>query len=272
MLSTLPALFISHGSPMMALEDSPTSTYLRALTGQFSRPSAIVVISAHWETDVPEITASPTPDTLHDFTGFPPELYAVHYAAAGNPELAHRIHTLLNDTGMTAKLDETRGIDHGVWSPLLLMYPEADIPVVEISVQPHKSALDHYRLGQILAPLRDENILIIGTGNMTHNLREIFRGGHTDVPDWVVAFADWIAEKLEARDIESLLNWQMLAPFAMKNHPTPEHFLPFFGALGAGLGNHSDPSATPIQRLHRDVDMHVLAMDSYAFGGVVTPI
>jgi len=256
-----PTLFISHGSPMLALENASTTEFLRGLAAELPKPSAIVVASAHWETDEPMITGAAHPETIHDFTGFPKELYALRYPAPGNPVLAHRIHSLLEAAGFKAGIDPVRGLDHGVWNPLLLMYPKADISVIELSVQAGRDAHWHYRIGQALIPLREDNILIIGTGNLTHNLREAFRGAHSATPSWVTGFAEWVADRVAESDIASLLAWQTLAPHARENHPTSEHFLPFFVALGA--------AGIPLQskHLHKDTALSVLAMDAYAFGG-----
>jgi len=256
----LPALFISHGSPMLALEDAPTTKFLRGLAAGMPKPDAILIASAHWETDEPMVTGNAHPETIHDFQGFPKELYALRYPAPGDPPLALRAQSLLAGAGFKAGIDPMRGLDHGAWNPLLLMYPQADIPVIELSVQPGRDARWHYRIGQALAPLRKENILIIGTGNLTHNLREAFRGHHLETPAWVTAFAAWVAERAAAGDTEGLLDWQNLAPHARENHPTPEHFLPFFTALGA--------AGTPLKarHLHEDTALGVLAMDAYAFG------
>lgn len=258
-MMTMPSVFLSHGSPMLALEQAPTTLFLRTLSTQLPKPKAIIVASAHWETDIPTITGSPHPKTIHDFYGFPKELYALTYPANGDPALASRIQSLLKDTGVDARIDTEYGLDHGAWNPLLLMYPAADIPVIELSVQPKRDARWHYHIGQALAPLKQEGILIIGTGNLTHNLREAMRGGHTSTPTWVSEFATWVQERVANGDSESLLDWQTLAPYAKQNHPTPEHFLPFFVALGAGH--------TPMQasHLHQDTAMGVLAMDAYAF-------
>ena len=258
MTLSMPSLFISHGSPMLALEDAPTTLFLRGLSAQFPKPSAIVVASAHWETDEPMVTGSTHPETIHDFSGFPKALYALRYPTPGDPVLAERMRALLTKVGFNASIDAKRGLDHGAWNPLMLMYPNADIPVVELSVQPHRGAHWHYQIGQALLPLKEKNILIIGTGNLTHNLREAFRG-HQQTPAWVSEFAKWVEERVRQGDIESLLDWEHLAPYPKNNHPTPEHFLPFFVALGA--------ANTPLQakHLHEDTAMGVLAMDAYAF-------
>lgn len=260
--STMPSLFISHGSPMLALEDAPTAAFLRGISSALPKPAAIIVASAHWETEAPMLTGAVYPETIHDFQGFPKELYALRYPVTGNPALASRVQSLLVDNGIKTTIDLVRGLDHGVWNPLLLMYPEANIPVIELSVQPSRDAGCHYRIGQTLAPLRNENILIIGTGNLTHNLREAFRGHHTSTPPWVTAFAEWVAQRVSEGDVDSLLNWQKLAPYAQENHPTPEHFLPFFVALGAG------GLSLKAKHLHEETALGVLAMDAYAFGGI----
>jgi len=261
MSDRMPALFLSHGSPMLALEDEPTTRFLRRLPATLPKPSAIVVASAHWETDQPTLTSSAHPETIHDFYGFPKELYELRYAVPGDPHLAARLRSLLTGAGIAAEVDAKRGLDHGVWDPLLLMYPQADIPVVELSVQPGRDANWHYKVGQALAALRDEGVLIIGSGNLTHNLREAFVKCHSQKPSWVTAFAEWVSDRVANDDTASLLEWQRLAAFAQQNHPTAEHFLPFFVALGAGKdspGSH---------RLNKETAMGVLAMDAYVWDG-----
>jgi 4,5-DOPA dioxygenase extradiol len=258
---TMPALFLSHGSPMLALEEEPTTRFLRDLSKTVPKPSAIVVASAHWETDTPMVTGSAHPETIHDFYGFPKELYQLRYRAPGDPHLATQISKLLESAGINGAIDAKRGLDHGAWDPLIVMYPNADIPVVEISVQPARDAGWHYRIGEALAPLRDQNVLIIGSGNLTHNLREAFRGHHPQTPGWVAAFAEWIADKVKDDDVQSLLDWQRLAPHAQQNHPSPEHFLPFFVALGAAK------EVTSARRLNKELALGVLAMDAYLWDG-----
>jgi 4,5-DOPA dioxygenase extradiol len=230
----MPTLFLSHGSPMLALEEEPTTKFLRGLSSSLPKPAAILIASAHWETDTPQVTGSTHPETIHDFYGFPRELYQLRYPAPGNAELAAEIRRRLEQAGIPAAVDQTRGLDHGAWDPLIVMYPNADIPVLEMSVQPGRDAGWHCRVGEAVASLKDQNVLIVGSGNLTHNLREAFRGQHGGQrPAWVAAFAEWIANKVKDDDVQSLLDWQRLAPHALQNHPTPEHFLPFFIALGA---------------------------------------
>lgn len=255
----LPALFISHGSPMLALEKEATTDFLQSLGNGFPKPKAIIVASAHWETLEPMLTGTSNPETIHDFYGFPKELYNLRYPAMGEPKLAARVKDLLISAGFAAGIDEGRGLDHGAWNPLLLMYPDADIPVIQLSVQPRRDANWHYKIGQALAPLRQEGVLIIGSGNLTHNLYEAFRGKHKVTPDWVTDFASWVGQQVEIGNIEALLNWQEIAPYVKENHPTPEHFLPFFVALGA--------ASSPLQakRLNANISLDVLAMDAYSF-------
>ena len=255
---TLPALFVSHGAPNTLLFDGPVRRFFRSLGEQFERPRAIVAISAHWEARTPTVNASERPKTIHDFSGFEPPLYKMSYAAPGAPELARRVEHLLSGSGMRVALDTTRGLDHGVWTPLMMMYPEADIPVTQISVQPFESTQHHFQIGQALRALRDEGVLILASGNATHNLREMLPQ-ETDPPAWVSAFAGWLRKAVTSTDTGELLGYRERAPFATKNHPTEEHFLPLFTAMGAGT-----PGA-PGRLLHESFSYGVLAMDCYAF-------
>lgn len=258
--SRLPAVFISHGSPMLTLEPQrPAHQFLRSAAMLWPKPQTILAISAHWETEWPEVGATAQPETIHDFYGFPPALYRMHYDAPGAPQLAARIRGLLEDAGFRAALDPQRGLDHGAWSPLTLIYPDADIPVLQLSIQPHRDPAHHLALGRALAPLRDEGVLIMATGSMTHNLRMLDRSDSHPPADWAAAFADWMAQKLEQRDDTALLDYRRQAPFAAQNHPTDEHLLPLYVALGAAT-----PGA-PVQRVHASFAHGALAMDSYSF-------
>jgi 4,5-DOPA dioxygenase extradiol len=260
MNTLLPTLFLSHGAPTLALENGATSNVLRGLAATLPVvPHAIIVASAHWETEIPMITGAEQPETIHDFHGFPEELNAMQYKVPGNPALAKQMQILLKEAGIVAGIDPVRGLDHGAWGALVLSFPAGAIPVIQISVQSRQDARWHYRIGQALAPLRDDKVLIIGSGNLTHNLREAMRGNYDNTPPWVSAFAEWVTERTAHGDVESLLDWQKQAPFARENHPTPEHFLPFFVALGAaGVPLHA-------RRLHDNTTFGVLAMDAYAF-------
>jgi 4,5-DOPA dioxygenase extradiol len=257
----LPALFISHGSPMLPLEDGRAHRFLKGYATELARPRAILVASAHWETAQPRLTASTAPETIHDFGGFPAALYQMRYPAPGDPALAERAAALLKAAGFAAGLDPTRGLDHGTWVPLSLLYPAADIPVVQLSLQTHLGPEHHFRVGAALRPLRDDGVLIVGSGGLTHNLMRLQRqGGDTAPPPaWVSAFDQWVADRVAAGDVGALLAWRTEAPHAAESHPTDEHFLPFFVALGAGG---AAPTGT---RVHHSHTYATLAMDAYAF-------
>ncbi|WP_020656200.1 dioxygenase family protein [Massilia niastensis] len=260
-MSSFPAIFLSHGSPMLALQDSPARRFLQGLGKSLGRPQAIVVVSAHWETGGgPALSLAPRPETIHDFGGFPRALFEIQYPAPGAPEAARRAAALLAAADIPAGFSADRGLDHGAWVPLGLMYPDADIPVTQLSVVHGASPADHEQLGRALAPLRSEGVLVVGSGSLTHNLVE-FRGQAIDAPapDWVSGFETWMKDRLEDSDRAALLDYRRAAPFAARNHPTEEHLLPLFVAMGAGG---PDASAT---RLHAGVEHGVLAMDAYAF-------
>ncbi|MES1981329.1 MAG: class III extradiol ring-cleavage dioxygenase [Pseudomonadota bacterium] len=259
-MNSHPALFVSHGSPMLALEDCPARRFLQAWPEHLERPRAVLMVSAHWENKDPAVSNAQWPPTIHDFGGFPRELYEIRYAAPGAPEIAEHTATLLRTAGFNAKLSDTRGLDHGAWVPLSLMYPDADIPVFQLSLIQGGSPARHYQLGAALQPLRTQGVLIIGSGSLTHNLSE-FRGHRMGdpAPLWVSEFADWIAEALSAGRIDDLLNYRTLAPHAARNHPTEDHLLPLFVALGAAG---KDAVAT---RVHQSNTYGILAMDAYTF-------
>lgn len=258
--AVLPSLFLSHGAPTLPLTDTPARTFLQQLGGQLPRPKAILVVSAHWETAVPTVSAVKRNDTIHDFGGFPRELYRLQYPAAGSPAVAARVAALLGAAGIDCKTDDRRGLDHGAWVPLRLMYPQADIPVLQLSIQPHLGTRHQLAVGRALAPLREEGVLIIGSGSMTHDLSE-FRGqGPNDpAPDWVNGFADWMDASLTADATDDLLNYRQRAPFAARNHPTEEHLLPLYSALGAA------GEKPRVERLHTSSTYRILRMDVYAF-------
>lgn len=256
----LPSLFISHGSPMLALEPSPAREFLSGLGALLPTPRAIVVASAHWETALPQVTAMTVNDTIHDFYGFPPALHAMVYPAPGDAALAQRIAALLAEAGLAATVDPQRGLDHGAWVPLTLMYPAHDIPVLQVSLQPQRGAAHHLRLGNALAALARDDVLVIGSGAFTHNLRRLRRvAPDAPPPPDVVAFVDWMHAALQQNRIDDLLAWHDKAPYAEAQHPTDEHLLPLFVALGAGGDG---ASAT---RLHASTTYGALRMDAYAF-------
>lgn len=259
MSTAYPVLFVSHGAPTFAIEPGLAGARLSALGKALPRPTAIVVVSPHWMTRATvRITASDRPETIHDFGGFPEALYRLAYPAPGQPELALQVQELLTAAGWRAEADAHRGLDHGAWVPLLHLLPEADVPVVQVSLPVPLDTLGALRLGQALQPLRESGVLILGSGSLTHNLYE-FRTGHAPTAEYVTAFSDWIAQKLKAREIDSLLDYRRLAPEAARAHPSEEHLLPLFVALGAA------GEAYAMQLIEGGVTYGVLAMDSYLF-------
>jgi 4,5-DOPA dioxygenase extradiol len=241
MSKRLPTLFLSHGSPMNAVEPGGTGHVWQALSKRLPRPRAIVMASAHWETNVPMVTGNARPETIHDFGGFPAELYAIEYPAPGDPQLAARAVALLKGAGMTAGVDGCRGLDHGAWVPLRWMYPDADVPVVQLALQPERGTAHHLELGRALAPLASEGVLIIGSGHTTHNLRDFFGNRRRrDTMSYAADFAGWVSGRLEAGDADAIVDYRERAPQAERAHPTEEHFLPLPVALGAA-GAHARP-------------------------------
>jgi 4,5-DOPA dioxygenase extradiol len=255
----LPSVFVSHGSPMHALQPGAAGDAWRALGSRLGKPRAIVTASAHWETNLPMLTGSGKPETIHDFYNFPQPLYRIRYPAPGAPEIAQRAQALLKAAGFTAAIDGTRGLDHGAWSPLLYMYPDADVPVVELAVQPELGTRHHLAVGRALRPLADEGVLVMGSGHMTHNLRDWARGAGQPAP-YAKSFQEWVRGKIEAHDYDSLAEYRSLSPDGVRSHPTDEHFLPLFVALGAA------PENAHAERIYDGIDSGVLAMDAYVFG------
>lgn len=258
-----PTLFVSHGSPMLALSATPAQAFLKAFGPTLPRPRAIVVASPHFSAREPVVVADPHPRMIYDFGGFPDELYRITYPAPGEPDLAGEVAALIGKAGLPVHLIGERGFDHGTWVPLSLMFPAADIPIVQLSIQPEEDAAYHLRLGRALESLRDEDVLVIGTGAMTHNLRELMTGGlkPADSPpeDWALSFTDWIAEKAGAGDLAALVSYAEEAPSALRAHPADDHFLPFFVALGAaGEGARGE-------RIHASIEHGALSMDAYRF-------
>jgi 4,5-DOPA dioxygenase extradiol len=266
-MKSLPTLFISHGSPMHALEAGRAGAAWAALGRELPRPKAVLIASAHWESEWPMLTSGQRLETIHDFGGFPRRLYELRYAAVGAPDIAQRAVDLIRAAGIPANGNGCRGLDHGAWVPLMHMYPQADVPVVQISLQPQLGAAHHLRVGEILAPLRSDGVLIVGSGHMTHNLHEwigIARRNRmqpteVEAAPYVQQFRDWVERALRADDRVSLARWQELAPQARRAHPTDEHFLPLPFAFGAA------GPAPQVERLDLGVDSGVLAMDAYAF-------
>lgn len=255
-----PALFVSHGSPMIMFEPSPARDFLAGLGGRIARPDAILMISAHHDTAQAVVTSGSDLPTIHDFGGFPQALFDLRYRAKGDPALAQSVERLIAATGHPVSGDAERGLDHGAWVPLMLAWPDADIPVVQLSISSRHPPHWHHRIGQAIAPLRQRNVLIMGSGSLTHNLREIFAAGRDHdaaVPDWVSEFADWMHARLSAGDTRAVLEAVERGPHGRRNHPTMDHILPLFTAMGAGGGR--------AERLHHSYTYGVLAMDGYRF-------
>ncbi|MEB0130964.1 class III extradiol ring-cleavage dioxygenase [Pseudomonas sp. CCI2.4] len=253
-----PSLFISHGSPMLALEPGASGPALARIAAEMPKPRAIVIVSAHWESQDLLVNGNPKPETWHDFGGFPPELFAVQYPAPGLPELTKHVVELLSADGLPARVDSQRPFDHGVWVPLSLMYPQADIPVVQVSLPSRLGPALQTRVGRALASLREQGVLVMGSGSITHNLRELdWHAGPESIEPWALAFRDWIVDKLTSNDEAALHDYRRLAPNAVRNHPSDEHLLPLYFARGAG-GEFSIA--------HQGFTMCALGMDIYRFG------
>ncbi len=258
-----PVLYLSHGAPSLAIEPSAARDFLTTLghdlDREFGRPRAVIVASAHWESDTPLLTGASAPPTIHDFGGFPEGLYRMRYPAPGAVDTSREACALLREAGFDAALDPERGFDHGAWVPLRLMYPEADVPISQLSIQSHLGPEHHLAVGHALAPLREKGVAIVGSGAITHNLRELFANrGERRVLPHVEQFVDWISERIDAGDLESLVAYRSRAPHGVRNHPTDEHLLPLFVAIGA---------ATPggrFHRIHSSATYGSLRMDSFA--------
>jgi 4,5-DOPA dioxygenase extradiol len=257
----LPTLFVPHGSPMSVLRPGAAGAALTAMAASLTRLRAIVVVSAHWDTLDPTVGYAARPGTIHDFWGFPEELYSIRYPATGCREAADEVVASLRDAGFSPDKDDSRGLDHGAWIPLRTMFPDADVPVVPLSIQSRLGPEHHFAVGRALAPLAGRGILVLGSGNMTHNLRDlqIARQGRDAPLAYLREFPEWVASRLADRDVATLLDYRQRAPDAVRAHPTDEHLLPLYVALGAAGENFE---AT---RFHAGIDEFVLAMDSFAF-------
>lgn len=261
-MKKMPTLFLSHGSPMHAVSPGVVGDAWAALGKRLPRPEAVLIASAHWETSIPMVTGNAKPETIHDFGGFPKALYDVRYPAPGSPELAGRVVALLKDSGVTAGVDGCRGLDHGAWVPLRWMYPAADLPVVQLAVQPERGAAHHLSVGKALATLRDEGVLVIGSGHATHNLRDwIGHRGQKDPLRYAVEFSQWLGTQLTTHNESALVGYRDEAPEAVRAHPTEEHFFPLFIAYGAAG---ADPT---IERVVDGYENGALSRDSFVFGG-----
>lgn len=266
-MSVLAPLFVSHGSPMLVLQNTAAREFLAGYGAALGRPDAIVIASAHFETDVPTVVADPAPGMIYDMYGFPKELYEIVYPAKGDPALAEKVAGLLDAAGLAPEIAAKRGFDHGTWAPLSLLYPKADIPVVQVSVQPDAGAEHHLALGRALEPLTRQNILVMGSGSLTHNLHELRAptGGRRPLDDaepaWVKEFADWVGDRIAAGAVDDLVAYRARAPYSAENHPTEEHYLPLLVAAGAAGAN------TRGQLVHSSHEYGILRMDAFTFSG-----
>ncbi len=255
-MSGFPAIFVSHGAPTLPLEQHGAVPFLKNLGPKLGEPRAILVVSAHWETREPTLSAASRPETIHDFYGFPQELYRWQYPAPGSPQLAHKAYNILKKNGFAVEIDENRGLDHGAWIPLMLMYPKAHIPVLQLSIQHHSGPAHHYHMGRALRDLREDGVLIMGSGGATHNFEDWGRG---EPPEWVTGFDSWLDEALQARRIDDLLDYRNRTLLGKKVHPRDEHLLPIFTALGAG-----DEDAGAIT-LYRGFAHRAFSMSAWSF-------
>lgn len=257
----LPSLFLSHGAPTLPLDDCPAREFLKGLGQSMPRPRSVLCISAHWETSRPAVNAVAVNDTIHDFGGFAEALYKMRYPAPGSADLAARAKQALGAAGFATDTDSKRGLDHGAWVPLMLMYPEADIPVAQLALQTPLGPAHHLKLGRALASLRNEDVLILGSGGFVHNLRTLTRWQlDAEEPVWSSEFGDWVHAALMQGRTPDLAAYRDRAPYGAHAHPSEEHFLPLFVALGAG------GEGAKATRLHKSACFGSQRMDAYAFG------
>lgn len=247
---------------MIAVESDPWGRALTEFAERLPRPRAVIVVSGHFEVAGPvRVTASPSPPTIHDFGGFPQELYDIRYPARGDPGLAALAVRLLGESGFPARLDTERGLDHGAWVPLRFLYPQADVPVVEISQPLRRNPEDALRMGAALSRLRDEGVLLLGTGGVVHNLRQIDPADAPDrVADWALAFDAWVAERLSAMDAAGLASYRTTGPHAELAVPTPEHFDPIFVVLGSTIAGER------VRTIYEGFRFGSVSMRSFAVG------
>ncbi|MCL6662266.1 DODA-type extradiol aromatic ring-opening family dioxygenase [Paenibacillus amylolyticus] len=236
----MPSLFIAHGAPSLALEENVYTEFLQKLGQELPKPKAIVLFSAHWESTTQLVSSVANYETIYDFGGFQPELYQIKYPAQGQAETTAEVERLFAEAGIPVQTDDVRGLDHGAWVVLRLLYPDADIPVIALSVNRYLTGEQQYQVGQALASLGEQDILVIGSGGTVHNLRRL-NWESNGVDPWASEFDNWLHDKLVSWDTESLFSYDTLAPSAQAAVPTPEHFVPLLLAMGAG---HQDKQAS----------------------------
>jgi 4,5-DOPA dioxygenase extradiol len=233
---SLPTVFVSHGAPTLAIKPGvPAYSFLNGLGQRYPSIAAVLCISAHWTTARPAVNAVAFPKTIHDFSGFPEELYHLAYPAPGAPDLARRVAGLIEAAGLSCDTDTGRGLDHGAWVPLMLMVPDAGIPVIQLSLQGHLDPARHLALGEAIAPLRHEGVLIVGSGGAVHPLGDptVALGEGLPTENWAIAFNDWLNRAVTSGDVTGLVRYRELAPSAVHAQHYPDHFMPLFAALGA---------------------------------------
>ncbi len=255
-MSRQPVLFVSHGAPVLPLQPGATGPHWRELGQRLPTPRAILVLSAHWDTPTATVSAATQPTTIHDFYGFPEPLYQLRYPAPGAPDVAALVQQHLQQHGIATALHAERGLDHGAWVPLLFLRPQADLPVLQLSIQAQRDPAWHYRIGQALQPLRDQGVLILASGSSSHNLREIMSGQYQHAPVWLQQFRQWLIDAINRHDIDALLDYRQQAPEALRNHPSDEHLLPLFVALGAA-------GTSAVSHTLPEISYGALPMDSW---------
>ncbi len=258
-MDRLPALFVSHGSPMFAVEPGLAGPQLAALGRAWPRPRAVLVLSPHWITRGLRVATAARPETIHDFGGFPPALYRIQYPAPGAPEVAQEALALLRAAGWEAQEDAQRGLDHGAWVPVRHLYPDADVPVLQVSMPHTLTGASAVALGRALAPLAATGVLLVGSGSITHNLADLNRWEDVAPLPYAQDFVAWARDAVTRHDGAALAAWEA-APHAQRAHPTPEHYLPLPFAFGAG------DAQAPARVIDGGMTYGALAMDAYVFG------
>jgi 4,5-DOPA dioxygenase extradiol len=257
----MPAVFVSHGAPTLSLEHVPARQFLVDLGSRYLSVRAVLCISAHWNTVRPCVNTGKIHETIHDFYGFPPELYRIGYPAQGSPDLAGQVVDLLKTAGLPCDLDPTRGLDHGAWVPLRLMFPKAEVPIVQLSIQQSLDPVAHVALGEAIREVRETGVLVLGSGGAVHPLgnphASLGPGAPTD--DWAKEFNAWLNYAVTSGDCESLVNYRTIAPYAREAHPFPDHYMPLLTAFGAaGSGAHGTV-------IHQSWDLGDLGMGAFEF-------
>ncbi|MEW6129788.1 MAG: class III extradiol ring-cleavage dioxygenase [Acidobacteriota bacterium] len=255
-----PAIFVSHGAPTLAIDDEAEAhQFLTSLGNSLGKPSAILVVSAHWQSEIPTVSLAAHPQTIHDFGGFPKKLYEIAYPAAGAVTLGNRVAHLLNGQGIHTAITENRGLDHGVWVPLMLMYPQANIPTTQLSLVANGTPEEHYQIGKVLGGLKDQGVMILASGGAVHNLHSL---NSFDKPSpWAKKFEEFLHQKISEGNLQSLVNYRSLIAEGVLAHPTEEHLLPLFVAMGAGGFDENHPGMS----IHRSWTYGNLSMASFQF-------